>query len=75
MAHFKIHKFNTKQIADDAMELLNVEHGLPVEDGITKFDNSSYQQHEDGYYFIAYDAEWTSCLGEPIEIAPINNEI
>lgn len=68
-----LYKFNTKQIADEAMMLLNAEHGLPVKNGITKFNENTYQQHEDGYYYIAYDAEWTSCLGEPIEIALINN--
>jgi hypothetical protein len=64
----KVYKFNTKQIADEAMSYLNSHHGLPVKAGLTKFDSNSYQQHADGYYFITYDAEWTSVLGEPVEI-------
>lgn len=69
------YKFNTKQIADDAMNYLNTHHGLPVKGGVTRFDETSYTQHPDGFYYIAYDAEWTSVLGEPIEIElpPINN--
>jgi hypothetical protein len=68
MAFINAYKFDTKQIADEAMGYLNTHHGLPVNGGFTKFDNSSYQQHADGYYYIAYDAEWTSVLGEPVEI-------
>ena len=68
MALFKVYKFNTKQIANEAMGYLNIHHGLPVKGGVTKFDENSYTQHADGYYYIAYDAEWTSVLGEPIEI-------
>lgn len=62
------YKFSTKQIADEAMNYLNTHHGLPVQDGVTKFDENSYNQHSDGFYYIAYDVEWTSVLGEPIEI-------
>lgn len=68
------YKFETKQIADEAMGYLNTHHGLPVNGGVTKFDENSYTQHPNGFYYIAYNAEWTSCLGEPIEIElPINN--
>lgn len=68
------YKFATKQIADEAMSYLNTDHGLPVKGGVTKFNETSYIQHPDGFYYIAYDAEWTSILGEPIEIElPINN--
>ena len=62
------YKFNTKKIADDAMTFLNTHHGLPVPNGLTKFDETSYNQHSDGYYYIINDTEWTSPLGEPIEI-------
>ena len=73
----KGYKFDTKQIADEAMSYLNTHYGLPVNGGVTKFDETSYIQHPDGFYYIAYDAEWTSCLGEPIEIElpPINEMI
>lgn len=64
----KVYKFNTKQIADEAMSYLNSHHVLPVKGGLTKFDSNSYSQHADDYYYIAYDEEWTSVLGEPIEI-------
>jgi hypothetical protein len=70
------YRFDTKQIADEAMNYLNTHHGLPVESGVTKFNKNSYLQHPDGFYYIAYDAEWTSCLGEPIEIElPTQNSI
>lgn len=68
MAHINGYKFNTKKIADEAMDYLNTHHGLPVKGGVTKFDENSYLQHPDGFYYIAYDAEWTSVLEEPIEI-------
>jgi len=75
MGLIKGYKFATKQIADEAMGYLNTHHGLPVKGGVTKFDETSYIQHPDGFYYIAYDAEWASVLGEPIEIElpPINN--
>lgn len=62
------YRFETIQIADEAMDYLNTHHGLPVPNGVTKFDESSYKQHPDGFYYIEFDAEWTSVLGEPIEI-------
>jgi len=36
------YKFDTKKIADDAMTYLNTHHGLPVNGGLTKFDETSY---------------------------------
>ena len=68
MASFNAYKFNTKQIANEAMSYLNTHHGLPVSQGVTMFSASSYVQHPDGFYYIAYDTEWTSPLGEPVEI-------
>jgi hypothetical protein len=75
MACINGYKFETKQIADEAIVYLNTHHGLPVKGGVTKFDSGSYFKHDDGFFYIPYDAEWTSCLGEPIEIElpPINN--
>ena len=72
-----VHKFDTKQIANDAMKCLNQIRGLPVPNGLTKFDERSYYTHPDGFYYMPYSEEWTSVLGEPIEIdlPPINNEI
>jgi hypothetical protein len=68
MALFNAYKFNTKKIADEAMSYLNSHHGLPVPQGVTIFNESSYAQHPDGFYYIAYDKEWTLPLGEPVEI-------
>lgn len=68
MQHINGYKFDTKQIADEAMAYLNTHHGLPVKGGGTKFDENSYTQHPDGFYYITYDAEWTSVLGETVEI-------
>jgi hypothetical protein len=62
------YRFDTKQIADEAMSYLNSHHGLPVKGGLTKFDEKSYKTHPDGYYYIAHDVEWTNVLGQPIEI-------
>jgi hypothetical protein len=62
------YKFDTKKIADDAMTYLNTHHGLPVNGGLTKFDETSYNEHPNGYYYIINDTEWTSPLGEPIDI-------
>jgi len=75
MELINVYKFETKQIADEAMGYLNTHHGLPEKGCVTKFDETSYIQHPDGFYYIAYDAEWTSVLGKPIEIElpPINN--
>lgn len=73
MELFKVYKFDTKQIADEAMAYLNTHHGLPVKGGVTKFDENSYTKDPDGFYYIAYDAEWTSVLGDTTEIKlPIN---
>ena len=68
MAFLKAYKFNTKQIADEAVSYLNTHHGLPVQGGETMFGVSNYTQHADGFYYISFDTEWTSPLGEPIEI-------
>lgn len=70
-----VYKFDSNLIADEAMKYLNTHHGLPVNGGVTKFDSSSYFKHIDGFYYIPFDAEWTSVLGEPIEIEipKINN--
>jgi hypothetical protein len=67
MASIKGYIFNTEEQANKAMELLNKYHGLPVEGGTTIFNESSYQQFDEGFY-IAYDAEWTAILGKPADI-------
>lgn len=68
MASIKGYRFETVQIADERMEFLNTHHGLPVPGGLTKFESGSYAEHADGFYYIPYDADWTSPLGEPIDI-------
>jgi hypothetical protein len=68
MVHINGYKFDTKKVADEAVFYLNTHHGLPVFQGVTMFSSSSYAQHADGFYYIAYDTEWTSPLGEPVEI-------
>jgi hypothetical protein len=65
---FSGYKFDTKQIANEAMAYLNTHHGLPVQGGETMFGEGSYAQHADGFYYITFDTEWTFPLGEPIEI-------
>ena len=73
MAFINGYKFNTKQIANEAMAYLNTHHELPVQGGETMFGESSYIQHADGFYYIGYNLKWTSPLGDPIEIELINN--
>jgi hypothetical protein len=68
MEYINGYKFDTKQIANEAMSYLNTHHGLPVNGGVTMFGEVSYVQHPDGFYYIAYDKEWTLPLGEPVEI-------
>ena len=68
MAHISGYQFATKLMADQAMSYLNTHHGLPTKNGITMFSENSYSQHADGFYYIAFDSEWTSALGDPIEI-------
>ena len=68
MASIKGYIFTTKEQANEAMDMLNAEHGLPVDGGLTKFDENSYQLHLDGFYYIAFDAEWTAILGKPADI-------
>lgn len=63
------YKFETKQIADEAMDYLNTHHGLPIVGGTSCFSQNSYKLHTDSFYYIEYN-EYTSCLGEPIEIIP-----
>jgi len=68
MAFISGYKFDTKFMANQAMSYLNTHHGLPVNKGVTIFNENSYLQHADGFYYIGYDSEWTTPLGEPIEI-------
>ena len=58
-----------------AIETLNDFHGLPVEGGVTKFSEESFTMLNEEEYFIEYDAEWTSILGEPIEVTIEKNKI
>ena len=68
MGYISGYKFATKLMAEQAMSYLNTHHGLPTKSGITIFGEGSYVQHADGFYYIAFDNEWTSALGDPIEI-------
>ena len=72
MAFINAYKFDTKLMADQAISYLNTHHGLPVKGGVTIFNENSYTQHADGFYYIAFDTEWTSILGEPVSIEIIN---
>lgn len=65
----------TKEGLEQAIKDLNDYHGLPVEGGVTKFSEESFTMLNEEEYFIAYDAEWTSILGEPIEVTIEKNKI
>jgi hypothetical protein len=67
MQSFKGYKFNTVEEANLAMQQLNEYYGLPVENGISIFDERSYFQIENAY-FLTEDEMLIPVLGEPIEI-------
>jgi hypothetical protein len=58
----------TKEGLEKAVKDLNEYHGLPVKGGVTKFSEESFTKLNENEYFIAYDKDWTSILGEPIEV-------
>lgn len=51
-----------------AIDTLNNFNKLPVDNGVTKFSEESFRKLNENEYFIAYDKDWTSILGEPIEV-------
>jgi hypothetical protein len=67
MESFKGYKFNTVEEANLAMQQLNQHYGLPVENGISIFDERSYFQIENAYY-LTEDKMLIPVLGEPIQI-------
>jgi hypothetical protein len=67
MQSFKGYKFNTVEEADLAMQQLNEYYGLPVENGISIFDERSYFKIGDAY-FLTEDKMLIPVLGEPIQI-------
>lgn len=67
MESFKGYKFNTVEEANLAMQQLNEYYGLPVENGISIFDERSYFQIENAYY-LTEDKMLIPVLGEPIQI-------
>ena len=67
MQSFKGYKFNTVEEANLAMQQLNQYYGLPVENGISIFDERSYFQVGDVYY-LTEDEMLIPVLGEPIQI-------
>jgi hypothetical protein len=71
MQSFKGYKFDTVEEANEAMNQLNEYYGLPVENGISIFDERSYFQIENAYY-LTEDEMLIPVLGEPIEITIAN---
>jgi hypothetical protein len=67
MQSIKGYKFNTVEEANLAMQQLNQYYGLPVENGISIFDERSYFQVGDAYY-LTEDEMLILVLGKPIEI-------
>ena len=67
MQSIKGYKFNTVEEANLAMQQLNEYYGLPVENGISIFDERSYFQVGDAYC-LTEDEMLIPVLGEPIEI-------
>jgi hypothetical protein len=67
MQSIKGYKFNTVEDANLAMQQLNQYYGLPVENGISIFDERSYFQVGDDYC-LTEDEMLIPVLGEPIQI-------
>jgi hypothetical protein len=67
MQYIKGYKWDTVEEANLAMQQLNKYYGLPVENGISIFDERSYFQVGDAYY-LTEDKMLIPVLGEPIEI-------
>lgn len=62
------HKFNTREEADEAVLFLNNHHGLPNDECVSQFSESSYKEHVNGFYYLNYSPKWTSILGTPEKI-------
>ena len=67
MAFINGFQYNTIEEVEEVCKTLNTHHGLPVKDGITIFDESSFIRVGETWV-IPYDAEWTAILGTPIDI-------
>jgi hypothetical protein len=67
MQSIKGYKLNTVEDVNLAMQQLNEYYGLPVENGISIFDERSYFKIENAYY-LTEDKMLIPVLGEPIEI-------
>ena len=67
MAFINGYQYNTIEEVTKACDALNTYHGLPVQDGITIFDESSFIRVGETWV-IRFDEEWTAILGTPQEI-------
>jgi hypothetical protein len=67
MASIKVHTFTTEAEAQQAINLINVGEGIPVnEDAVTR-TYTDWQQLEDIYYILA-DEVTEKYLGEPTDL-------
>lgn len=67
MAFINGYQYNTIEEVEKACDTLNSHHGLPVKDGVTIFDESSFIR-AGKTWVMPFDAEWTAILGTPQEI-------
>lgn len=63
MEFTKGYLFEKNEDALAAIDKLNKHYGLPVEGGISKFDEQIIFKKDNGY-FIPYDDKWTYILGD-----------
>jgi len=74
MASIKVHTFTSEQEAQQAINLINVGEGIPVnEDAVTR-TYTDWQQLEDIYYILA-DEVTQKYLGEPTDLEIIQEDI
>ena len=70
-----VHLFDNLENAKQAINQLNLHHGFPIMEGGTQFTDKDIY-HYINNYFIIYHEDYTSILGEPIEIElPTQNSI
>lgn len=71
MESLLVHKFLTKEEADEAMSTLNTYYKLPITPNygidpiITMFNSHSYSYHPEDFYYIPYNEQWTFMLKQP----------
>lgn len=67
MEYIRVHKFNTVEEAEIAIETINTGEGIPVNDNATTTTYTSYFE-QDGKYYIHADEVTEKYLDEVVEL-------